>query len=82
MNGANKGEPPDHQEIVGRDPDSKRIRTWSRKALENELEEKCREIACLHKLLEETMHSAEKRVRTLSRKALENAVEEKRRKIA
>ena len=59
MNGANKGEPPVHQEIVGRNPDPKRVRTLSRKALENAVEEKCREIACVHKLLKETMHSAE-----------------------
>ena len=82
MNGANKGEPPVHQETVGRDSDMKRKRTLSRKALEKALEEKRHEIACVHKLLEETMYSAEKRVRTLSRKALENAVEEKRREIA
>ena len=82
MNGANKGEPPVHQETVGRDSDMKRKRTLSRKALEKALEEKRHEIVCVHKLLEETMYSAEKRVRTLSRKALENAVEEKRREIA
>ena len=46
MNGANKGEPPVHQEIVDRDPDQKRVITLSRKALENAVEEKRREIAC------------------------------------
>ena len=58
MNGANKGEPAVHQEIVDRDPELKRIRTLSRKALENAVEEKHREIACVHKLLKETMQSA------------------------
>ena len=58
MNGANKGEPPVHQEIVDRDPELKRVRTLSRKALENAVEEKHREIACVHKLLKETMQSA------------------------
>ena len=82
MNGAYEGEPPVHQETAGRDPDMKRKGALSRKALEKALEEKRHEIACVHKLLEETMHSAEKRVRTLSRKALGNAVEEKRREIA
>ena len=82
MNGANKGEPAGHQETVGRDSDMKRKGTLSRKALEKALEEKRHNIACGHKLLEESMHSAEKRVRTLARKALENAVEEKRREIA
>ena len=82
MNGTYEGEPPVHQETAGRDPDMKRKGALSRKALEKALEEKRHEIACVHKLLEETMHSAEKRVRTLSRKALENAVEEKRREIA
>ena len=82
MNGAYEGEPPVHQETAGRDHDMKRKGALSRKALEKALEEKRHEIACVHKLLEETMHSAKKRVRTLSRKALENAVEEKRREIA
>ena len=50
---------PVHQEIVGRDPEPKRIRTLSRKALENAVEDKHREIACVHKLLKETMQSAE-----------------------
>ena len=59
MNGASRGEPPVHQEIVGRNPELKRVRTLSRKALENAVEEKRREIACVHKLLKETMHSAE-----------------------
>lgn len=58
MNGANKGEPPVHQEIVDRDPELKRVRTLSGKALENAVEEKHREIACVHKLLKETMQSA------------------------
>lgn len=49
MNGANKGEPAVHQEIVDRDPELKRVRTLSRKALENAVEEKHREIACVHK---------------------------------
>lgn len=57
MNGANKGEPPVHQAIVDRDPGTKRVRT--RKALENAVEEKRREIACVHKLLKETIRSAE-----------------------
>lgn len=48
MNGANKGELPVHQEIVDRDPELKRVRTLSRKALENAVEEKHREIACVH----------------------------------
>ena len=82
MNGPNEGEPPVHQETVGRDSHMKRKRTLSRMVLEKALEEKRHEIACMHKLLEETMHSAEKRVRTLSRKALENAVEEKCHEIA
>ena len=59
MNGASRGEPPVHQEIVGRNPELKRVRTLSRKALENAVEEKRRELACVHKLLKETMHSAE-----------------------
>ena len=59
MNGASIGEPPVHQEIVGRDPELKRVRTLSRKALENAVEEKRREIARVHKLLKETMHTAE-----------------------
>ena len=59
MNGANKGEPPVHQEIVDRDPEMKRVRTLTRKALENAVEEKRREIACVHKLLKETIRSAE-----------------------
>jgi len=82
MNGANQGEQPAHHESVGSDPDAKKVRTLSRKALENALEEKRHEIAYVHKLLEETMHAAEKRVRTLSRKALENAVVEKHHEIA
>ena len=36
----------------------KRVRTLSRKALENAVEEKRRGIACVHKLLKETMRSA------------------------
>lgn len=58
MNGANKKEPPVHQEIVDRDPELKRVRTLSRKASENAVEEKHREIASAHKLLKETMQSA------------------------
>ena len=38
MNGANKKEPPVHQEIVDRDPELKRVRTLSRKASENAVE--------------------------------------------
>lgn len=48
-----------HQEIVDRDPEMKRVRTLTRKALENAVEEKRREIACVHKLLKETIRSAE-----------------------
>lgn len=59
MNEASKGEPPIHQEIVDRDPDQKRARTLSRKALENAVDEKRREVDCVHKLLKETMQSAE-----------------------
>ena len=58
MSGANK-EPPVHQEIVGSDPEPKRVRTLSRKALENAVEEKHREVACVHKVRKETMQSAE-----------------------
>ena len=58
MNGANKKEPPVHQEIVDRDPELKRVRTLSRKASENAVEEKHCEIASVHKLLKETMQSA------------------------
>ena len=36
----------------------KRVRTLSRKALENAVEEKRREIVCVHRLLKETMRSA------------------------
>ena len=43
MNGPSKGKLPVHQEIAGRDPD-KRVRTLSRKALENAVEEKCCEV--------------------------------------
>ena len=59
MNAANEGEPAVHQETVGRDSDMKRKGALSRKALENAVEEKRHEIACVHKLLEETMRSAE-----------------------
>ena len=59
MNGPNEGEPSVHQETVGRNSDMKRKGTLSRKALANAIEEKRREIACVHKLLKETMRSAE-----------------------
>lgn len=59
MNGANEEEQLVHQEIVSRDPEAKRVGALSRKALENAVVEKHREIACVHKLLKETMRSAE-----------------------
>ena len=43
----NKGEAPVHQEIVDRDPE-KRVRTLSRKTLENAADEKRREIHAVH----------------------------------
>ena len=58
MNGANEGGPPVHQEIIGRDPE-KRVRTLTRKALENAVEEKHREVDVVHKMLRETMQSIE-----------------------
>ncbi|KAL9978078.1 hypothetical protein ACROYT_G015559, partial [Oculina patagonica] len=48
-----------HQNIVDRDPDQKRVRTLSRKALENAVEDKRRKIACVHKMLKETIDSVE-----------------------
>ena len=58
MNGPNEGGPPVHQEIIGRDPE-KRVRTLTRKALENAVEEKRREVDVGHKMLRETMQSIE-----------------------
>ena len=54
----NKGEAPEHQEITDCDPD-KRTRTLSRKALENAIQERQRELHSLHKSLKDVMQSAE-----------------------
>ena len=57
-NTPNQGEVPIQQGIVGQDPD-KRVRTLSRKALENEIDQKHRETNVVHKMLKEVMQSTE-----------------------
>ena len=54
----NKGEVPAHQEVVGKDLD-KRVRTLSRKALENEIDQKHREANVVHKMLKDVIRSTE-----------------------
>ena len=54
----NKGEVPSHQEVVGRDLD-RRVRTLSRKALENEIDQKHREANVVHKMLKDVIRSTE-----------------------
>ena len=54
----NKGEASVHQETVSRGP-SRRVRILSRKALENETDQKRREIDVLHKMLKDVMRSSE-----------------------
>ena len=54
----NKGEVSSHQEVVGRDPD-RRVRTLSRKALENEIDQKHREANVVHKMLKVVIRSTE-----------------------
>ena len=54
----NKGEVPAHQEVVGQDP-NKRVRTLSRKALENEIDQKHQEANVVHKMLKDVIRSTE-----------------------
>ena len=54
----NQGEAPIQQGIVGRDP-NKRVRTLSRKALENEIDQKHRETNVVQKMLKDFMQSIE-----------------------
>ena len=54
----NKGEASVHQETVSRGP-SRRVRILSRKALENETDQKRRELDILHKMLKDVMRSTE-----------------------
>ena len=54
----NKGEVSSDQEVVGRDPD-RRVRTLSRKALENEIDQKHREANVVHKMLKDVIRSTE-----------------------
>ena len=53
-----KGEASVHQETVSRGP-SRRVRILSRKALENETDQKRRELDVLHKMLKDVMRSTE-----------------------
>lgn len=54
----NKGEVLAHQEIVVQDHD-KRVRTLSRKAFENKIDQKHREANVMHKMLKDVIRSNE-----------------------